>query len=179
MLSFGAAVENMGSGKQNQNYTIIQTCSDATYITLSTIQYPDKTVDSLNANMTALGGGAFSYILEDTSQVGRYDITGISDGCGETFVTYFEITPSGFIGTLGFYLIILIISLAIIVLGFSIKDGWIVVLGSFGFIMLGLFILLYGIDGLKDTAYTYAIGIITIMTGAYIGIRSAVEQIDL
>ena len=89
------SLENQNIGKQNNNFTINQVCNDATYITLSTIQYPDRTIITLNTNMTYVGGGSFQYNLTSTSQLGRYDFTGISDGCENTFASYFEVTPSG------------------------------------------------------------------------------------
>ena len=89
------ALDNQGIGTQGKNFTFIQTCDDATYITLSTIQYPNRSVETINTNMTSLGGGAFQYNFTDTV-IGRHDVTGISDGCEKTFATYFEVTNSGF-----------------------------------------------------------------------------------
>lgn len=94
LLNSMFALDSLGVGKQNQNFTFCQTCSDATYITLSTLQYPDKTVIPINDNMTA-SGSSFCYNITTTSQLGRYDVTGISDGCEKTFAAYFEISYSG------------------------------------------------------------------------------------
>ncbi len=94
LISFASALDNQGVGKQGENFTFIQTCDDATYITLSTIQYPNRTVQIINENMTSMGGGAFQYNFTDVVN-GRTDITGISDGCTKTFATFFIITPSG------------------------------------------------------------------------------------
>lgn len=94
MISLASALDNVGVGKQNQNFTFCQTCSDATYITISTIQLPDRTVLPINTNMTA-SGSSFCYNITTTSQLGRYDITGLSNGCENTYATYFEITYSG------------------------------------------------------------------------------------
>jgi len=94
LISGVSALDTQGIGKEGQNFTFIQTCDTATYITLSTIQKPDRSVQVINANMTSTGGGAFQYNL--TSLVsGRYDLTGISDGCEKTFATYIEITYNG------------------------------------------------------------------------------------
>ena len=178
LLSCISALDEQGVGKEGENFTFIQTCEDATYITLSTIQYPNRSVEIINTNMTSMGGGSYQYYFTDIL-TGRYDMTGISDGCTNTFATYFEVTPSGFINKLGFYIIILILSLGIIIFGYFIEDSWVVILGGFGLVLVGLFILLNGIDGMKDTAYTYSIAIITIMLGSYFGIKGALENIDL
>lgn len=176
-----SALDGLGTYQQGKTINISQVCSDATYITISSITNPDTATIVSNVNMTSTGSGRFYYTLVNTStnRIGRYDILGISDGCDKTFATYFEVTPSGFIGTLGFYIIILILSLGLIVLGYSIEDAWVVILGGMGFILFGLFVLLYGIDGMKDSAYTYGFGIITIMLGAYFAIRGALEKMDI
>jgi len=96
---------------------------------------------------------------------------------GGVLTQSFEVTPTGFTGTLGFYILILILSFGIIIFGYVAQDGWVAILGAFGFILMGLFMLLFGIDGIKDSVYTYGISIITIMVGSYIGIRAAIDQI--
>jgi len=90
----------------------------------------------------------------------------------------FQVTPTGLVGTLGFYIILLILSLLIIIIGYSVEDEWVVLIGGFGFIFLGLFILLYGIVGVKDTTYTYAFGIITIMLGAYFAVKASLSKMN-
>jgi hypothetical protein len=87
------------------------------------------------------------------------------------------VTPSGFVGTLGFYFIILILSLGIIVFGISIRDPIITILGSLGLYFIGLYIILFGIDGFKDPVYTWALGIIILFLAAYISGKSAWEMI--
>lgn len=89
------ALDNLGTFKQNDNVRVTQICNDATYITLSSISYPNSTTAIEQINMTSLGSGEFYYIFTNTSTIGRYDVRGVSDGCGKIFATYFEITPSG------------------------------------------------------------------------------------
>lgn len=90
----------------------------------------------------------------------------------------FEVTPSGFTGSAVFYFIILILSFGIIILGFSKNDAPIVILGSFGLYFVGLYILFFGIDGIKDAVYTWAIGIIVLMLASYISLKSSSELIE-
>ncbi len=42
---------------------------------------------------------------------------------------------------------------------------------------MGLYILFFGLDGIRDPVYTWAIGIIILMLAAYISLRSAYELI--
>ena len=95
LISLTSAIDNQGIGIQGETFTFTQICNDATYITISTIQYPNRAVEVINTNMTSTGSGAFQYNFTDLV-VGRYDVTGISDGCTQTFATYFDITPTGF-----------------------------------------------------------------------------------
>lgn len=95
MLSFASALDSQGVGIQNENFIIIQNCYDATFVTLSTIQYPNKTISIINENMTNLAPGSYGYNFTDTSDIGRYYVNGISDGCENSFTFYFDITYTG------------------------------------------------------------------------------------
>lgn len=77
----------------NEEFNFTQTCQDATYTTLSAIITPNST-EIINTNMTSVGGGSFIYNYTPT-QIGRYDFTGISDGCLKTFAVYVDVTPNG------------------------------------------------------------------------------------
>ncbi len=94
LISLTTALDEQGTGTIGQNFTFIQTCEDATYITLSTVQYPNRTVQIINENMSDMGGGSFQYNFTEIVG-GRHDVTGISDGCTQTFATSFEATTSG------------------------------------------------------------------------------------
>ena len=124
------------------------------------------------------GGGSFNYTTTFT-EIGIYKVIMF---CSDGLYSYSEegeynITPSGFVGTLGFYFLILILSLGIMILGFALRDAIIVILSSFGLYFAGLYVLFFGIDGFRDPVYTWAIGIIILMLAAYISIRSAYELI--
>lgn len=89
------ALENLGIFKQDEIIRISQVCSDASYITISSVTFPNSTTAISNINITSAGSGEFYYNFINTSTIGRYDVRGISDGCEGTFATYFEITASG------------------------------------------------------------------------------------
>jgi len=125
------------------------------------------------------GEGVWNYTTTFT-EIGIYKVM---MSCGDGTYAYSEegeynITPSGFVGTLGFYLIILVLSLGIMILGFALRDAVIVILSSFGLYFVGLYILFFGIDGFRDPVYTWAIGIIVLMLAAYISVKSALELIE-
>ena len=125
--------------------------------------------------------GLFCYDINNSflNTIGNYPTTvrcnTTIDHSFSSFTT--EVTPTGFTGTLGFYILILGLSLGIIVLGFWKQDAPIVILGSFGLYFVGLYILYFGISGIKDPVYTWAPGIIILMVAAYISVKSAYELI--
>ena len=175
LLTFNvSALDTIKPGEINQEYEVLQTCATCSYVNISI-----SNVDGLlisNVEMVDNGSGVWTYSFTPMA-IGRYDITGVGDidGSEESFSYYFPVTSSGLTGTLGFYFLILILSVGIIILGFKLDDPWIVILGSFGLILVGLFTMFYGIDGMKDTVYTWGLGIIILMLGCYISIRSAME----
>lgn len=154
----------------------IKTISNATQVNLSSITFPNETSRYLNVVMTK-NAKTFNYTFCDTSQIGNY-IYDYFDNEGNTYVNDFNVTPDGFINNIGLYIIILILTLGIVLLGYYVEDYWVLILGSFGLILFGLYILFYGIAGAKDTVYTWGIGIITLMLGAYFGVRASLEQLS-
>ena len=168
----------LGTFKQNQGITLYQLCSNCSYVNITSIKYPNGTIETIGLHMTK-NGEDYTYSFNKAFYIGEYQYTVCGDKEGEPKceVIKFDVTPSGLLGTLGFYILILVLSIGIIILGFSKEDPIIVILGSFGLYFVGLYILFFGIDGVKDQVYTWAIGIITLMLAAYISLRSSWELI--
>lgn len=89
------ALDSLGRFPQGEPVRIVQTCSDATYVNISSISYPNSSVAVSGIQMTSAGSGEFYYYFNFTDVSGRYDVRGISDGCENTFATYFDITFNG------------------------------------------------------------------------------------
>lgn len=81
------------SKQVDEEFSFCQVCNGATYINLSNIETPNST-EIINAGMSIVGEGSFCYNYTPT-QVGRYDFTGISDGCSKTFAVYIDVTADG------------------------------------------------------------------------------------
>lgn len=99
------------------------------------------------------------------------DLTG-----NDTF--YFDVTGNGFNTSLGFYIFVLLISAGLIVLGFTIKDAWTTIFGTFGLYFLGIYILLNGIVGIQDMITTWSMGLIVLGVAGYISVESAIEVVQ-
>ena len=173
-----AEVQELKQVERFESVTLRQKYANSTYSNITTITYPNDTQINLNVNMAG-SNGLWEYVWNDTEQIGWYEYCTRTDvdGADTDVCISFEVTPDGFSDTLGFNILILAISLGIIILGFALKDAPIVILGSFGLYFIGLRILFYGIAGMKDTIYTWGLGIIVLMVAAYISIKSAYELI--
>ena len=125
-----AEQSNLGTIKVNTCFDLYQTCDDCSYVNLTNIKYPNGNIESFNWVMTKTNQN-FNYTFCNTSAIGDYTYTVAGDkgGVYSTEVIGFSVSPSGFVGTLGFYVLILILSAGVIVLGFSKDDAPLVILG--------------------------------------------------
>lgn len=98
LFSFAnAEINNFAPVKQGQCTTIKQVCASCSYVNIS-ISYPNSTLATINKGMSNQGGGTWTYNFCNTSQTGRYDITGSGDleGTATGFdVLYFEVNEAG------------------------------------------------------------------------------------
>ena len=142
-----------------------------------TIYNPDNTL--LLNNQEATNNISYHNTSFYVSDIGihKVDMTCTDGGRTGAETLYFEVTGSGFNSTAGFYALILIFSIGIMVLGFWKQDAIIVILGSFGLYFLGGWILFYGLAGFKDPIYTWSSGLIVLGLAFYISARSSYELI--
>jgi hypothetical protein len=110
-----AQLEQYGTFKQNDEVRLSQVCSDATYINISGISYPNGTLSLSNIEMTPSGSGEFYYNFNLTEPLGRYDVRGVSDGCEKTFATYFEVTATGYENYVGTYIILFLLIIGLLI----------------------------------------------------------------
>ena len=176
LISLTTAIDEQGIGTEGKSFEFIQTCNDAIYITLSTLQFPNRSVVSINTNITTIDRGAFKFNYTNLVN-GRYDLTVISDGCSKTFATFFEVTPSGKTNNLGFYILIYAIVFGITIFGFAIRNEWIAILGGMGLIFLGVYTMNTGIVIFRDDA-TKIISYVVIGLGAIVSIVTSLQIIE-
>lgn len=179
ITSFTSAVGDIGTVKQYNCIDLYNYCPSCSYVNLTAIKYPNVTTEIINSEMTN-NGYNYNYSFCHTMDIGEYSYTTCGDKDGEETceVITFEVTPNGSTNTLGFYILLIALSIGIVILGYYVQDAWIVALGSFAMVLLGLYILYFGIDGMKDTVYTWGIGIIILALGSYFGIKATIEKIE-
>lgn len=179
-LPFTLAVDKTISPvKQNQCVVLYQICDNCTYVNITSIVAPNSLTTYGSFEMTKTDT-YYNYTFCGTSYIGTYvyNTCGDLDGAVVCEPVSFEVTPSGFTGTLGFVFIIILVCGALVTLGFAIKDGWFVVFGGLGLIGFGIYSFINGIAGFKDTLVTQGTSLFFIGVGAYLSINSAIEMID-
>lgn len=155
-------------------------CSDSAVCNY-TFYDKDNSILINNEQATSVGNNGASLHEKNItfSDTGLYKVDMIccdNSVCGSETL-YFEVTGDGFNNTLGFYILIIAVATLLISFGLYKYDPTPAVLGGFCLILIGLYILFNGIDGMKDAVFTYGFGIIVLGTGAYVSIKSAFEFI--
>jgi hypothetical protein len=156
---------------------LVQTCANCSYSNI-TILNPDSTVAVSNVGMTS-DGTYYSYNFCSTTSIGLYTVTGVGDENGITSIWNYNFNVGIFVNSFNFYILILIVLIGVVILGFSIKEVWFVVLGGLGFMMLGLYSFNYGIVGFKDMFMVYGIALFEIAVGAILSIGAGMQKIEM
>jgi len=94
--SASAETDSLGTKEQGKCVNLIQTCSNCTYVNITSVIYPNSTIALGEAEMTK-SGTYYNYSFCETDQIGIYLVTGVGDLDGEDVVWnyVFTITPSG------------------------------------------------------------------------------------
>ena len=173
-----AAQDSLGTYKQNEDIVLLQICGTCSYNNITSIVLPNATHIEIDQLMTSRGM-EYTYVFTQTDLIGTYLVNGYGDldGTNNAWAYEFYVTPNGFVNNPVFYFLILILSIGIIVIGLWKEDAIITVLGTFGLYFIGLYILFYGLNGMKDPVYTWAIGIIILGIAFYISVRAAYELV--
>jgi len=152
LISFTSALDSLGTFEKNENVNISQVCSDATWINISSISYPNSSKAVSNIEMIAVGSGEFYYDFNLTSVLGRYEVRGISDSCEKTFATYFTITPNGkdfdsgqVLGGIGIIVVILATAFIFVILGFKLGENEKTMPIGFFFIVMAVILVIYSL----------------------------------
>lgn len=178
--SVSAQQESLGYKKTGTCIALKQSYANSTYQNITAVTSPDGvTIDVINDGMTSLGGGLYNYTYCVGTQIGQYIVDGVGDvdGVATTWTYDFYATPLGISNSFIFYILFMLIIVLIFLAGFKLENTWIMFLGSILVLILGFFIIVNGIDLLKDTTTTYATGLILWGLGIYFIFLSVEEQL--
>ena len=84
----------LGTFEQDTNISLRQVCDSCTYVTFSSLTYPNSTTTSINTNMTKIGVD-YSYIFyAETNGEYYYSVFGDKDGTIATETFCFKVNPT-------------------------------------------------------------------------------------
>jgi hypothetical protein len=107
------SAESIGTFKQGECMSLIQTCGDCTYVNISNVMFPNSEIALGEVEMEK-SGTFYNYTFCDTNFTGQYIVNGHGDlgGNDEVWNYKFNITPNGEDTSLGkaiFYIGLLLI----------------------------------------------------------------------
>jgi len=96
LLPLVLSIETLGTFKQNTNIELLQSCSNCSYINISSVIYPNSTQCLSMVEMTKTGT-QYNYTSNCSNALGNYIVNGFGDVDGTTTVWAYDylITPNG------------------------------------------------------------------------------------
>ena len=177
-----ASASLLGTYKQWECVTLIQTCDDCSYNNITNVLYPNSSVAVANISMT-MEDTFYNYEFCQTSANGVYLVNGFGDegGVKTTWYYDFEINPSGDLGKSFLQnpvlLILIGLGLIFIILGVSIKLPAVGFLGSIILVLGGMYSLIYGFGDVSNI-YTTGTGVAIIGLGVIFMMSSGYDWIS-
>jgi hypothetical protein len=165
-----ASLDTLKPATLNKEYTILQSCSDATWINIS-ISNSNGLI--LTDKAMTYNGTTWEYKFTPNT-LGRHDIAYLTDGCEKSNTAYFYVDPKDNTGSILFFIFVYTLFYAITILGLIRKHEWICLGGCMGLLVLGVYTGINGFGNYKDDL-TSVISYITIMIGLGLGFESLKE----
>lgn len=176
-IMINASIENIGTVKQYDCITLPQTCN-CTYSNITTIMYPNKDFTILNVPMTK-HGTYFNYTYCNTSVIGQYIVNGVGDINGQMspFNYWFEVTTTGNAFPYTIPLFLGLAAFILLIMGFWIKNNYVVFISGTLFIVLGIYLMIFGLSIISDM-YTTALAWVTLGIGLLLILASSYSAIN-
>lgn len=152
--------------------------TNSTVCNVTFIQYADGSKSAFNLTMTR-DGFSFSRLMT----AGNYSTLGTTCHgiiCTDGTVTQYgsicrEVTMTGKTSVTNFIYIFIAIIALLFILGFVMKNEYILFFGSSLIIVFGLWIVINGIDLIKEPTTTWAVGLVLWVLGIY-GLYLSIEE---
>lgn len=180
--SVSAEQQSLGWVKTNTCIQLKQSYANSTFQNLTAVTLPDKAnIIVIKSAMNPLGQGLFNYTFCNTYQIGEYIVDGQGDvdGNRENWTYNFFASPLGIPNSFIFYLIFIAIIVLILMLGFKLENTWIMTLAGILVLIMGFFIIVNGLDQIKNQQVTWAIGLAVWGLGIYLLYLCVEEQLKL
>ena len=171
----GAEVDSLKPGKVNQEYMLVQTCDNCTYINVTKIRYPNQSETYPNVRMSQTVNGNYNYSFTPTV-IGDYIVTTCGNPDGYYTCDSYDFT----ISTTGndFYsmipLFLLLCGSFILALGLYFREPFLGVPSGIMLTISGVYFIIYGL-GVIQNVYTQAIGFTSLLLGLVIAFSAIAE----
>jgi hypothetical protein len=172
------AIPTLGVFKVNTCVELKQTCANCSFVNVTTIIFPDSSTATINAEMTK-SGSDFNYTFCNNTMLGNYIVNGIGDPQGVlTIYAYdYSITTTGNDFPYTIPLFLGIAAFILLIMGFWIKNNYVVFIAGTLFVVLGLYLIIYGLSIISDM-YTTALAWVTLGIGLLLILASAFSAIN-
>jgi hypothetical protein len=154
-----ATTPSLSEQKPNTCIDLPQTCSNCSFINITTVQYPNGSIINLNKAMTKITSSSYKYNFCLNNQLGSYFVNTYSDDAIVNAQYEVPVTSSMFF-------VILILTLAIIffIATLIVDEEFFVYISGVLFIVSGIYILINGFSNMSDM-YTRAIAYVCLGLG--------------
>jgi len=171
---------DLGTFQQNKTITLFQSCPTCSYVTLTSINFPDGTTNNLNVPMIKTNY-SYTYNFSNTIQNGNYKYTTCGDKSGSIVCETigFKITPSGRSGTSNsiFFIIVMVLLYGLTLLAFFNKIESLTALSGMALGVFGLYMIQNGIIIYRDW-FTNYVSYVTIGVGFMLSLWALIEWIQ-
>ena len=173
-----AETQTLGVFKQGDCVQLMQICSNCSYNNISSVLYPNSTLASGEVAMIKTGTN-FAYTFCNTSMLGKYIVNGFGDV--EGYVTVwaydFNITTTGNNAPYTIPLFLGLAAFILLIMGFWIKNNYVTFISGTLFVVLGLYLMIYGLSIISDM-YTTALAWVTLGIGLLLLLASSFSAIN-
>jgi len=149
--------------------------SDASYCNITAIRYPITSSFAIRDVAMDKNGMSFNYTFCDTSTLGVYVVEG---ECDDTpFVYEFEVTTTGTPSDNKIPIFLLVVGFVLLTVAFIMKSPPIGFFSGVLFIMVGMYLMIYGFGDLADL-YTQSLALIMLALGIIVSILAGFSMVD-
>lgn len=171
-------IPTLGVFKVDTCVELKQTCANCSFVNLTTIIFPDSSTANINAEMTKSGSG-FNYTFCNNTMLGKYIVNGIGDpqGVATIYAYDYSITTTGNSYPYTIPLFLGLVAFILLIMGFWIKNNYVVFISGTLFVVLGLYTMIYGLSVISDF-YTQALSYIFVGVGLLLILASSFSAIN-
>jgi hypothetical protein len=160
-----AAISDLGVFQQQECVNLYQMCDNCTYVNISSVTFPNSTIDTIEAQMTK-NGVDYNYTYCQTVDLGEYlyKVCGDKDGTFECEVIKFSVTPTGDERGFGMFLVLIIFAVSCFIISLSADIEFLTFFSGILFLLSGIYAMIYGVGDLADL-YTRGIAAVSLGMG--------------